>query len=236
LNKNHTMKTKTFFVLSVLSAATPFAAAGGKSGKDHKSGKYSKHSSTSSSSTSSSSTSSSSTSSKSGKGSKSKSSKGYNSRKSNGRQNGHGSHHNHGYERHQLRAKMNERYPDYTGDIQPSGRISVTFPSVDMLKLTYNIHGLEVDCTNCGVHIHTGTTCDVADEVGGHYYSIDVDPWTTDGGAIYNATGYGAAKGSFSVSTGYDTYNENLGHAVVIHGQNGTRLSCGILETRRMFM
>eukprot|EP00571_Detonula_confervacea_P006580 CAMPEP_0172330816 /NCGR_PEP_ID=MMETSP1058-20130122/61599_1 /TAXON_ID=83371 /ORGANISM="Detonula confervacea, Strain CCMP 353" /LENGTH=681 /DNA_ID=CAMNT_0013048047 /DNA_START=165 /DNA_END=2211 /DNA_ORIENTATION=+ len=159
-----------------------------------------------------------------------------------------------------LRADMNNRYPGYTGNIDTSGYVTVTFPEQDLIEFSYNLHGLEKGCTDCGVHIHTGTTCDVADEVGGHYffavdtwtadggsstgttcdvadevgghYFFAVDTWTADGGSIYNADGVGDASGSFRLTSGYDTYLDNVDHAVVIHGHDGTRLSCGILRTR----
>jgi len=126
---------------------------------------------------------------------------------------------------------MNNRYPGYTGNIDTSGYVTVTFPEQDLIEFSYNLHGLEKGCTDCGVHIHTGTTCDVADEVGGHYF-FAVDTWTADGGSIYNADGVGDASGSFRLTSGYDTYLDNVDHAVVIHGHDGTRLSCGILRTR----
>lgn len=127
-------------------------------------------------------------------------------------------------------ASMNERYPGYTGDVSPSGSVMATFLPQRKIQFEYNLQGLESNCVDCGIHIHEGTTCDDADEVGGHYYSVEVDPWTTEGGAIYNSDVNGEATGRFTLTSGYDTYNVNVGHAVVIHSQNGTRLSCGILK------
>lgn len=131
-----------------------------------------------------------------------------------------------------LRAGLDTRYPGYDGDIRPSGTVTVTFPRMDSLKFSFDLRGLETGCVDCGVHIHAGTTCDYADGVLGHYYSTDVDPWTTDEGAVYDADSDGNANGSFVLTSGYDTYSENVGHSVVIHGQDGTRLSCGILKPK----
>ena len=128
-----------------------------------------------------------------------------------------------------LRAVMN-RYPGYTGDITPSGSVEVTFPKQNSTNLSYDLSGLRGECTDCGVHIHEGTTCDDADEVGGHYFSVAEDPWTPDGGATYDANNKGFAQGSFTLTSGEDTYADNVDHAVVIHDQNGTRISCGILK------
>ncbi|MFN5999112.1 MAG: superoxide dismutase family protein [Paracoccaceae bacterium] len=129
-------------------------------------------------------------------------------------------------------ASMNERYPGYTGDVSPSGSVIVTFLPQRKIQFNYNLQGLESNCIDCGIHIHEGTTCDDADEVGGHYYSVEVDPWTTEGGAVYKSDVNGQATAHFTLTSGYDTYNENVGHAVVIHSQNGTRLSCGILMAK----
>lgn len=125
-------------------------------------------------------------------------------------------------------ASMNERYPGYTGDISPSGTVLATFLKGEIL-FAYDLQGLEPNCVDCGIHIHEGKTCDDADEVGGHYYSVGADPWTTIGAAVYNSDANGEAAGSFTLKSGYDTCKENVGHAVVAHSQNGTRLSCGIL-------
>ena len=121
-------------------------------------------------------------------------------------------------------------YPDYTGDITPSGSVEVTFPKQNSTNLSYDLSGLRAECTDCGVHIHEGTTCDDADEVGGHYFSVAEDPWTPDGGATYDANKKGFAKGSFTLTSGEDMYADNVDHAVVIHDQDGTRISCGILK------
>ena len=121
-------------------------------------------------------------------------------------------------------------YPGYTGPIDVSGSVTVSFPRTGSLQFAFELDGLEENCVDCGIHIHTGTTCSVASEVGGHYFREGtVDPWTTAGGAVYNSDGNGEAMGVFSVTSGFDTYEENLGHAVVIHAQDGTRLACGIL-------
>jgi Cu/Zn superoxide dismutase len=123
---------------------------------------------------------------------------------------------------------MNEPYPGYTGTLSTSGSVMVTFIG-GKTHFSYNLEGLEPKCVDCGVHIHEGTTCDDADAVGGHYFRVD-DPWTTEGGAVYNSDGNGEAEGSYSVMSGYDTSTDNVGHAVVIHSQDGARVSCGILK------
>ena len=151
-----------------------------------------------------------------------------------------------------LVANMDGAYPGYEGDIRPIGSVTVTFPESEnngakltaedwgSIEFSYDLEGLEPNCTECGIHIHVGTTCDVADEVGGHYYCFaclstgdddtEVDPWVPPV-AVYNSDMNGNAKGSFTLTSGYDEYAENLGRAVVIHARDGKiRVSCGILE------
>jgi Cu/Zn superoxide dismutase len=130
-------------------------------------------------------------------------------------------------------------YPGYnaTEDVfDTSGKVTVTlFPHHDGgakgFIFRYDLSGVPPNCVNCGIHIHQGKTCSDANSVGGHYYKVDVDPWTTDGGAIYTSDGDGLAMGSFTLLTGYDTMQQNVGHAVVIHDQEGVRVSCGLLVT-----
>ncbi|KAK3255888.1 hypothetical protein CYMTET_34956 [Cymbomonas tetramitiformis] len=94
-----------------------------------------------------------------------------------------------------------------------------------------------------GLHVHEGTTCSNADDVGGHYYSTENDTWTGPY-ATYVPDGYGNAKGTFMILTGYscfsssdygpETYTANdyyQDHAVVVHGEEDVRLGCGLLST-----
>ena len=66
-----------------------------------------------------------------------------------------------------------ERYPDYTGSLDVSGVIAVSVPEDigGRVRLTYDLDGLEADAVG-GLHIHTGTSCAIASEVGGHLYAV----------------------------------------------------------------
>lgn len=125
-------------------------------------------------------------------------------------------------------------YPGYNAtDFDTSGEVIVTFShgETSHFNFRFDLSGVPPNCVNCGIHIHQGKTCSDANSVGGHYYKVDVDPWTTDGGAIYTSDGDGLTAGSFTLLTGYDTMLQNVGHAVVIHDQEGVRVSCGLLVT-----
>jgi len=127
-----------------------------------------------------------------------------------------------------------DTYPDYSGDINASGStVTVKFDG-DNLNFKYNLRGVEANCVDCGIHIHTGTTCDDASLVGGHYWDASKvdDLWTTEGGAVYNSDAGGNVKDHFDLTNGYDGVG-NDGHAVVIHASDGSRVACGVLSKSR---
>jgi hypothetical protein len=123
-------------------------------------------------------------------------------------------------------------YPEYTGDIDVSGKVKVFFDEADRLTLKLDLEGVEANCVNCGIHIHSGTTCATAADVGGHFWDASVpDPWITAIGSVYNSDDEGCAKSEFTVDSGFD-YDTNIGHAVVVHAQNGDRIGCGVLSAK----
>ena len=64
--------------------------------------------------------------------------------------------------------------------------------------ITWTLAGADTACPTgsgnvCGIHIHTGTSCDDASAVGGHLFAddlMDADPWTA---VRYSADGAGAS-------------------------------------------
>ncbi len=122
------------------------------------------------------------------------------------------------------------RYPNYEGDIEAAGMVTVTYTSGDSFVFQYMLSGLEANCEGCGIHIHAGTSCETHELVKGHGWNSVVvqDLWTAAGGATYNTDASGSSMGFFNMFNGYG-YEENYQHAVVIHGQDGTRMGCGIL-------
>ena len=77
-----------------------------------------------------------------------------------------------------------QRYPGYTGSLKDSVSGVVTVGQLDTgtTVLQYELFGLETGVgKQGGLHIHTGTSCAAADDVGGHYWNTDTlvpDPWT----------------------------------------------------------
>jgi hypothetical protein len=94
------------------------------------------------------------------------------------------------------------------------------------------VSGLSADVTDCsatngcGAHVHSGTSCDSTSGQGGHHYNTEEDPWTTTG---YTSTDSdGDARFVFSVdSEGVDID----GRTFVIHMDDGTRASCGLISS-----
>jgi len=122
-------------------------------------------------------------------------------------------------------------YPEYTGDITMSGNVEISFDEYAM-DFMFEGEGLEADCANCGIHIHLGTTCSDADLVYGHYWAPagTPDPWTGDV-TYYDSDADGNATGDFVVVNGY-SMEGNVGHAVVVHASDGSRIGCGVLESK----
>mmetsp|Transcript_19588 Transcript_19588/g.35556 ORF Transcript_19588/g.35556 Transcript_19588/m.35556 type:complete len:542 (-) Transcript_19588:107-1732(-) len=124
-------------------------------------------------------------------------------------------------------------YPNYMPGLTVSGSVTVAYRNDGTFKFSYDLEGVEPACADgsCGIHIHAGTSCDTHAEVLGHGWNSDVvqDLWTEEGGAVYVADDKGNAKGFFNLFNGF-SFGKNLGHAVVVHASNGTRIGCGVLE------
>jgi len=124
-------------------------------------------------------------------------------------------------------------YPGYStvGTNFPNGTVRVFSFEDDVVRIRATLSGLEPNCVQCGLHIHSGLSCDDADSVGGHWYKdekVTEDPWAAEK-ATYTSDSSGNAKASFYVYNGYD-YEQNVDHAVVIHGQDGSRIGCGVIK------
>lgn len=121
-------------------------------------------------------------------------------------------------------------YPNYTGDLTPSGTVKVVFDYDNTFKFMYDLEGLEKDCVDCGIHIHAGVSCLTHEQVMGHGWNAGFvrDLWKSQYRAVYQTDGNGAASSYFYLYNGWNI-GINNGHAVVIHGQDGTRIGCGQL-------
>lgn len=129
-----------------------------------------------------------------------------------------------------LRAEMGA-YPGYVAAVEVIGAVTVAYRADGTFKFEYDLAGLEASCERCGIHIHSGTSCNTHEEVKGPGWNSDLvlDLWTADDGAAYGTDESGAAKGYFNMYNGF-SMGKNQGRAVVIHDGGGVRVGCGVLE------
>ncbi|KAG7368154.1 hypothetical protein IV203_030897 [Nitzschia inconspicua] len=90
---------------------------------------------------------------------------------------------------------------------------------------------IQCDIANgCGTHIHNGTGCETTEGQGGHYYDsgeLSVDPWLVESYYTTDSSGSGAFVGCVLTGSGATKYENR---PFVVHGTDGSRLSCGILN------
>jgi len=125
-------------------------------------------------------------------------------------------------------------YPGYAGDLKVTGDVGAYYSSrKEEVYMYYHLSGTEADLCEtapagvgnaCGIHIHEGMTCDDATKVGGHYFSVDSDPW---GAITYSADKRGRSWGSQKVSVGSEL--DISGRAMVVHDSTGARVACALL-------
>ena len=79
--------------------------------------------------------------------------------------------------------------------------------------------------------IHDGTSC--ATDGGEHYWDQAtmgfMDVWTVPNGAYYQGAPSGQATGAYTLYNGFGA-EENRGRAVIVHGSDGSRIGCGLLN------
>lgn len=90
-------------------------------------------------------------------------------------------------------------------------------------------YGLNCTAPNgCGIHIHSGSSCETTTDQGGHYYNsvdINVDPWAKLGYTSTNEEG--TTQFMHCVKTGEKDYTRKV---FVIHANDGSRVACGKLH------
>merc|ERR1719506_101971 len=120
------------------------------------------------------------------------------------------------------------KYPGYKGHVQIKGTVDMTVAK-GVVSLSWSFTGTEDACNSthqellrlnskdkkngCGLHIHKGTTCDKASEIGGHYYHESAlskmplpfllqskDPWAD----VAYGNENGVSVGSTKVAVGLD--------------------------------
>jgi hypothetical protein len=93
--------------------------------------------------------------------------------------------------------------------------------------------GPDCNSTNgCGVHIHAGSDCSNKTTQGDHYYNrtlLEDDPWAIT--SYLSTDEQGLAYYTGCVETGETTFGNRT---FIVHSNNGSRLSCGILQADRV--
>jgi len=134
-------------------------------------------------------------------------------------------------------------YPGYTGNLKVAGSMTIVGTSgthtTAKQTLTWSLTGLDTDCkakagdavaNGCGIHVHTGTSCASANDVGGHYYSssLSSDPW---GPIVYVATSDGSSNENKGVGVVTGLSNGDItGRVMVVHElASGGRIACGVI-------
>ena len=115
-------------------------------------------------------------------------------------------------------------YPDYAG-AAPYGALVVSDTSSG-LNIKGTVASLETNATG-GFHVHAGSTCKVADGVGGHYdEGLAADPWTT----TYASDAAGSASVDLTMA-GFSLADAMpvLGRSTVTHRADGARAGCGLV-------
>lgn len=132
------------------------------------------------------------------------------------------------------------RYPGYWGGLNVHGTVTLAGGSGHQ-RLTWRLKGLDSACklgagghvkNGCGIHVHTGTSCNVDSKVGGHYFSSSLtsDPWAP---VVYVSDSDGTSVQDEGVSVATGLSNEDiLGRVVVVHELNsGARIACGLIQS-----
>jgi hypothetical protein len=85
----------------------------------------------------------------------------------------------------------------------------------------------EKNCEGCGVHIHSGKSCDSKETQEGHYFvdPVVVDPWNEE--TVYDSDSEGSASFHGIVKMGTD---DVIGRTFLVHAPSGGRVGCGVLE------
>ena len=128
-------------------------------------------------------------------------------------------------------------YPGYSGDVHSFGAVSVDQSGGD-IRLSWHLGGLEADLcavppvgvgNACGIHIHSGSTCDDSSAVGGHYYNenLDADPWSQ---VVFTPDESGGSMSSGNVIAIGQSLSDVMGRAIVVHDHTGGRVACGIIQ------
>jgi hypothetical protein len=118
-------------------------------------------------------------------------------------------------------------FPVYNGEIR------IQFKHETEQMVSFNLTSWDHNCTSygpigvnnsCGVHVHEGRSC--SSDAKGHYYqNMPNDPWLKSAYRNHFGTNFVLANTNRS---------QNEGRTFLIHSQDGSRISCAILQRARV--
>ena len=120
-------------------------------------------------------------------------------------------------------------HPDYTGELDPSGTVSISFDDDDHFLITTQVQGLEEKCEFCSVKVYSGGSC--FDAIGPselpfwNNQTVRNNPWEH---VHYNSVG-GTTHSAVATNTGHGPEGME-GHVVILDDSQGQHIACGILE------
>jgi Cu/Zn superoxide dismutase len=134
-----------------------------------------------------------------------------------------------------------KKFPAYEGIYVPTLEAHMKFND-EAVTIMYNLTGVPCECAqigtapnSCGLHIHEGTSCNMASMVGGHWFGTTSDPWAF---SPYTArkcsevcamgTNGTTASGSLTVMYGKD-YVSTMNRVLVVHDYMGNKIGCAPL-------
>merc|ERR1712038_163290 len=131
--------------------------------------------------------------------------------------------------------------PGYDGSLKPQGEVTLVFYN-ESVVMYYDLEYIEPECANpnktlsevsCGLHIHEGTNCNSANDIGGLYYNAgegyQESLWYSSN---YYANDGDSTMGSgvSQVTYGYD-YDDTVGHDLILHAYDGTVIVCNVIQS-----
>jgi len=124
-----------------------------------------------------------------------------------------------------LRAKI-VVHPEYGGDLDPSGTVTLSFDTEDHFLLTTQVKGLEEACELCSVRVYSRQSCfDTTGPPFWNHHLVKNNPWDRVHYNSYDSVAHSAV----STYTGHEP-QQMEGHIVVIDNSLGQHIACGVLE------
>jgi Cu/Zn superoxide dismutase len=129
----------------------------------------------------------------------------------------------------QMSASSFVKYVGYAGTavVNTDSKVWVSQMNKDKVRVSYTMKMTGVPNGNYGVHVHVGTSCDVA--AGAHMWqpATSPDPWATSNAKYKIVTN--VANGYFDIDMGYSLFSTQ-GRVIVVH-DGADKIACSVLAS-----